>query len=456
MNRIRQTIEIAEPLWRALESMSRDLGVEPNALVAQALFQLARQNGYVAPTVVALSGQESAPVPATRAPVTVVPAVGVVAVTPAPLVAVSGADLGSRAEAGAALVEPASEASEAVAAKGTSEPAPGAPQGTESPKPEPLSADAVARVVDRVREVIADVDATAEPAADNSVGAAAEAAGDDSDDASDEDSGGDADASDEGAEDSDASDDDSDEASDDDADGDSDAASDEDAGNEGADAASVKAGGARASRVDASGAEADSGAADVDGGEEDAGSSEDDAPLDEEEEDSTGEVDLVAELGLDDGSESPTDARDSSRAVAASAARARPESSKSGAAKAPARRTSDTAPRVPREDATNIVTAPSAVEVFVRLATGEPVEVSTGRFTIGRGPQCGLVVKSERVSREHAAITRDGDDVFIEDLNSSNGTWYKSLRIKRQKIVDGDTFMLGSEAVVFSLRPRED
>ncbi|MBJ6764410.1 FHA domain-containing protein [Myxococcaceae bacterium JPH2] len=452
MNRIRQTIEIAEPLWRALESMSRDLGVEPNALVAQALFQLARQNGYVAPTVVALSGQESAPAPVARAQVTVIPAVGASAAAPAPVGAASGAALGIRVGAEAAREEPAAEAREAVVAKGTAEPAPSAPEGTASAKPEPLSEEAVARVVDRVRELVADVDATAEPVADNSVGEAADAADSESDEDSDDD------ADDESDEDSDESDDDSEDASDEGSDDDADASdedSDDDAGAEAADAASVKAGGAKASSTDG-----DSGAADAEGGEEDSGSSDDDAPLDEEEEDSTGEVDLVAELGLDDGSESPTDARDRARPGSASAARVRPESSKSGAppsSKAPVRRTSDTTPRVPREDATNIVTAPpSAVEVFVRLATGEPVEVNTGRFTIGRGPQCGLVVKSERVSREHAAVTRDGDDVFIEDLNSSNGTWYKSLRIKRQKVVDGDTFMLGSEAVVFSVRPRDD
>ncbi|NVJ09578.1 FHA domain-containing protein, partial [Myxococcus sp. AM001] len=57
MKRIRQTIEVAEPLWRALELMSRDMGVDRDALVAQALFQLARQNGYVSPTVVSLGGE---------------------------------------------------------------------------------------------------------------------------------------------------------------------------------------------------------------------------------------------------------------------------------------------------------------------------------------------------------------------------------------------------------------
>ncbi|NVJ09358.1 FHA domain-containing protein, partial [Myxococcus sp. AM001] len=104
-------------------------------------------------------------------------------------------------------------------------------------------------------------------------------------------------------------------------------------------------------------------------------------------------------------------------------------------------------------ETTNIVKAPAPLEVFVRWAQGTPVAVSTERFTIGRGPRCSLVVKSERVSREHAVVTRVGDEVFIEDLNSSNGTWFNNERITRQQVSDGDEYMLGTESVSFTMRP---
>ena len=76
---------------------------------------------------------------------------------------------------------------------------------------------------------------------------------------------------------------------------------------------------------------------------------------------------------------------------------------------------------------------------------GEKMAVSKDRFVIGRGKHCDLVINSGKVSREHAAIVREGEEYFIEDLGSSNGTWFNKQRIKRRKIEDGDEFFICSE-----------
>jgi hypothetical protein len=82
----------------------------------------------------------------------------------------------------------------------------------------------------------------------------------------------------------------------------------------------------------------------------------------------------------------------------------------------------------------------------------EPVRVHPERFIIGRGTTCDMVIDSPRVSREHLAITRSGVRYFIEDLNSSNGTWFGEERVTKREIESGDVIILGNEAVTFVLR----
>ena len=69
MTRTRRTVEISDALWEALELMSREMSVDRDSLVNQALFTFARFNGYVTPGSVAPHAQAAAPGPsATAAP----------------------------------------------------------------------------------------------------------------------------------------------------------------------------------------------------------------------------------------------------------------------------------------------------------------------------------------------------------------------------------------------------
>lgn len=73
------------------------------------------------------------------------------------------------------------------------------------------------------------------------------------------------------------------------------------------------------------------------------------------------------------------------------------------------------------------------------------VEIAEGqsRFMIGRGDDSELFLDSKFVSRHHALIFRTITGLYIEDLNSSNGTIVNSRRITRCDLRDGDLVTIG-------------
>jgi pSer/pThr/pTyr-binding forkhead associated (FHA) protein len=86
----------------------------------------------------------------------------------------------------------------------------------------------------------------------------------------------------------------------------------------------------------------------------------------------------------------------------------------------------------------------------VVMAGREPFKLTAESMLIGRGKHCDFVIESNRVSREHARISREANgDFLLEDLNSSNGTFYGASKekISRRKVKDGDEFTFGTEKV---------
>jgi hypothetical protein len=90
--------------------------------------------------------------------------------------------------------------------------------------------------------------------------------------------------------------------------------------------------------------------------------------------------------------------------------------------------------------------------LFVVSEDGHQGRVTKDRFLIGRGKHCDFVISSGKVSREHAVIVREGSDYFIEDLGSSNGTWFNKQRVKRRKIADGDEYFICSDKIRLLVR----
>lgn len=89
--------------------------------------------------------------------------------------------------------------------------------------------------------------------------------------------------------------------------------------------------------------------------------------------------------------------------------------------------------------------------VFLVLADRE-LELSGERFVVGRDMSCDLTLESARLSRQHVAILVGPERVEVEDLASSNGTWYQGQRITRREVASGDEFFFGDVPVKIELR----
>lgn len=95
---------------------------------------------------------------------------------------------------------------------------------------------------------------------------------------------------------------------------------------------------------------------------------------------------------------------------------------------------------------------PEGTTLYLITDDGEMQKIGKDRFLIGRGKHCDFVINSGKVSREHAAILRQGSEYFIEDLGSSNGTWFNEQRVNRRRVADGDEYLICSDKIRFVMR----
>lgn len=71
-------------------------------------------------------------------------------------------------------------------------------------------------------------------------------------------------------------------------------------------------------------------------------------------------------------------------------------------------------------------------------------------ISIGRKAENDIVLDNQTVSGKHCKIYRAGDSYFIEDLNSTNGTFINSKRIIKSGLKNGDVITIVKYSLVFS------
>ncbi|KNZ33301.1 MAG: hypothetical protein AD742_06790 [Methylibium sp. NZG] len=84
------------------------------------------------------------------------------------------------------------------------------------------------------------------------------------------------------------------------------------------------------------------------------------------------------------------------------------------------------------------------------------VQITKDKTTLGRRPYNDIVIDNLAVSGEHAVLQMVGADVFIEDLNSTNGTYINGKAIKKQLLTHNDTVEIGKYKIKYLVEDGTD
>ena len=77
------------------------------------------------------------------------------------------------------------------------------------------------------------------------------------------------------------------------------------------------------------------------------------------------------------------------------------------------------------------------------------VQLTKDRTSLGRRPYNDIVIDNLAVSGEHAVFQMSGNEVNLEDLNSTNGTYVNGKAVKKQLLQNTDTVEIGKYKIKY-------
>ena len=99
-----------------------------------------------------------------------------------------------------------------------------------------------------------------------------------------------------------------------------------------------------------------------------------------------------------------------------------------------------------------IITSQQIPEIGLRVKYQDDFQVhrySKPAVTIGRGLDCECILTSEKVSEHHARVFFSQNQWWIEDLNSTNGSFLNQERLSEPTVViNGDQLRCGDVEIV--------
>ena len=73
---------------------------------------------------------------------------------------------------------------------------------------------------------------------------------------------------------------------------------------------------------------------------------------------------------------------------------------------------------------------------------GQEMHLQEGEYTLGRAEECQITIPDPGISKKHLQMEVSKDGIFIEDLNSSNGTFVNGVKVRESKIKPQDKVSL--------------
>jgi hypothetical protein len=115
-------------------------------------------------------------------------------------------------------------------------------------------------------------------------------------------------------------------------------------------------------------------------------------------------------------------------------------------------RIDDAGELVPVELAQGTANGPALVIRAGGGRVGESFAVDRERMSIGRRPDAEVFLDDVTVSRDHALLIRRGEQWYLDDCGSLNGTYVNRSRIESQRLQEGDEVQIGKYKLTFHAR----
>jgi FhaA, N-terminal domain/FHA domain len=94
-------------------------------------------------------------------------------------------------------------------------------------------------------------------------------------------------------------------------------------------------------------------------------------------------------------------------------------------------------------------TASGSLTVLEDGHPGRTYRLGRASVTIGRLPECDIVIADPGASRQHAQVRFDGERFVLADLGSTNGTLVNDVPASERALEDGDRVTIGSTVLEF-------